>query len=247
MSGELINDGEPIFVATPRDRIGHGPWARLLVTEIVGSEGSSVAERGRAMARGGNVHNVRVEPGRISAAVTNEDRTECAVTFDAAPVPPRIWDAVLRASRLNSRLVAATEGSEQSVQLEHLMRFDWNEPLVPKLEPVCACPDERCAHVAALAYVVADLIDGDPSLLLAWRGCGVARAEVAVAEGESVTLEPSVRFGSGSWEAAALPAPRRLRSLPAGAVLRCLGPSDLPIAGGDLVDALQRAYAVFSK
>ena len=73
---------------------------------------------------------------------------------------------------------AAVAGREQSLQLEHVMTVDWDEPLIPPGRSVrrsCTCPDAdrsgACKHVIALAYVVADAIDDDPSLLLEWRGC----------------------------------------------------------------------------
>ena len=94
MSGELLNSGDPIVVSTPRDRIGHGPWARLLVTTVVPNEGSSTAERGRALARGGNVHSVSIGSGTIAARVAGDDGRECTVAFTAEPVPPRVWAAV---------------------------------------------------------------------------------------------------------------------------------------------------------
>ena len=131
MSGELLNGGEPIVVTTPRDRIGHGPWARLLVTAVLPNEGSSVAERGRALARGGNVHSVSIAAGRSRRAVVGDDGRECAVTFTADPVPPRVWAAVALSARRNERLAAAMDGREQSLHLEHVMRFDWEEPLIP--------------------------------------------------------------------------------------------------------------------
>jgi uncharacterized Zn finger protein len=248
MSGEMLNDGKPIVVTTPRDRIGHGPWARLFVAAAIGNEGSSIAERGRAMARGGDVHSVRVNTGTLAASVVGADDRECAVTFTADPIPPRVWDAVKLSSRRNERLAAAIEGREQSVHLEHLMRFDWDEPLIPAKGFVrsCTCEGAACEHVAALAYVVADLIDGDPSLLLAWRGCGArdAREEPEPHELESV---PPINRSEVPWQAGRLPPPRRPRSLPSGAVLMCLGPSDLTVAGDDLANALRRAYGSFAE
>ena len=246
MSGELLNNGEPIVVTTPRDRIGHGPWARLLVTAIVPSESSSIAERGRALARGGNVHSVSISSGTISARVVGDDERECTVTFTAEPVPPRVWAAVALTARRNERLNAAMEGREQSLHLEHVMRFDWDEPLIPSNDGLtrCSCDAEGvCEHIAALTYVVADLIDGDPSLLLRWRGCDAVEAVEAPPEPE---LVQSISTDVGPWQAGQLPAARRLRPLPAGAVLMCLGPSELRVGGGDLADALKRAYAAFA-
>lgn len=252
MSGELLsellNEGRPIVVSTPRDRIGHGPWARLFVTAVMANEGSSLAERGRALARGGNVHSVSVGSGTLSARVVGDDGRECEVTFTAEPVPPRVWAAVALSARRNERLAAAIEGREQSVHLEHVMRFDWEAPLIPSGDGfVRNCThdgDTACEHVAALTYVVADLIDGDPSLLLRWRGCDAVEAAEPEPEPEFVS---SISSDDGPWEAGPLPAARRLRPLPAGAVLMCLGPSDVRVGGGDLSDALKRAYASFAE
>jgi uncharacterized Zn finger protein len=246
VNGELLNGGEPIVVTTPRDRIGHGPWARLLVTAVVPNEGSSVAERGRALARGGNVHSVSVGSGTISGRVIGDDRRECAVTLTADPVPPRVWAAVALTARRNERLSAAMEGREQSLHLEHVMRFDWEEPLIPINPSLTHCTgdgDATCEHIAALTYVVADLIDGDPSLLLRWRGCNAVEVVEAPPEPE---LVQATSTDVGPWQAGLLPRSRRLRPLPAGAVLMCLGPSELRVSGGDLGDVLRKAYALFT-
>ena len=135
-----------------------------------------------------------VESGTISARVVGDDGRECAVTFTADPVPPRVWAAVALSARRNERLAAAMEGREQSLHLEHVMRFDWEEPLIPNNDGLarCACDDDAaCEHIAALTYVVADLIDGDPSLLLRWRGCDAV--EVVDARPEPEPCDRSAR------------------------------------------------------
>jgi hypothetical protein len=247
VSGEMLNDGKPIVVTTPRDRIGHGPWARLFVAAAIGNEGSSVAERGRTLARAGNVHSARVNAGTLTASVVGTDDDECVVTFTADPIPPRVWDAIKLSLRRNERLAAAVEGREQSVHLEHLMRFDWDDPLIPTKEFArsCTCDSAAaCEHVAALTYVVADLIDNDPSLLLAWRGCGSEAPERFTPP--DLEPVPPISRSDVPWRAGRLPAPRRLRALPSGAVLMCLGPSELRISNGDLADALKPAYGSFA-
>jgi uncharacterized Zn finger protein len=249
VSTELLNEGQPIVVMTPRDRIGHGPWSRLFATAVVTNEASTIAERGRAMARGGNVHSVSIGSGTVAARVVGDDGRECAVTLTANPVPPRVWAAVAVSARHNERLAAAMEGREQSVHLEHVMRFDWDEPLIPSkggFGQSCSCDVEGlCEHVAAVTYVVADLIDGDPALLLRWRGCDAVEAPEKEPEREPEFV-PTIAPGDGPWQSGPLPAPRRLRPLPAGAVLMCLGPSELRVGGGDLADVLKRAYAALS-
>ena len=221
-------------------RMGQGPWARLLASGIVRDEGSSTAERGRRLAREGEVSALRVEVGAIEAVVDG-----CAVVISADPVPPRIWAAMARYARGKPPLEAAVEGRAQSVHLEHLMTIDWEQPLVPParaLRVSCACDGEGCEHVAALAYAVAEEIDRDPAVLLRWRGCGV---EQPPAE-EPEAVAPAPPLGDDAWRAGPLPAPRPLRPLPTGAVLKRLGPSGVKVDGVDLAEVLQRAYASFA-
>jgi uncharacterized Zn finger protein len=248
VNGELLNDGRPIVVTTPRDRIGHGPWARLFATAVVGDEGSSIAERGRALARAGAAHTVSVAAGDLSARVVGSDGEEYTVSFAARAVPPRVWAAVAVTARRNARLAAAIDGREQSVHLEHLMRFDWTSPLVPDgadLKRICTCANARlCEHVAAFAYVVADQIDANPSLLLQWRGCDAVEVDAVEPEAAPVAEADS---SDEPWQVGTLPPARPLRPLPIGAVLMCLGPSELRAGGGDLADALRRAYASFAE
>jgi uncharacterized Zn finger protein len=241
----VLDDGRPLAVTTERERIGQGPWARLFATAAVGDEGSSSAEAGRALARGGNVHTVAVTEGVLSGRV-EADGEELAAEIAAEPVPPRIWAAAARSARGNPQVEAAVAGRAQSVQLEHVMTVDWEEPLVPaprSLRRTCSCGRPgTCAHVAALAYVLADRIDREPSLLLRWRGCTepAERAEAPPAEPEPIVATDEI------WEAGPLPQLGPPRPLPTAAVLKRLGKSGIQVGAQDLADVLERAYASFA-
>jgi len=224
-----------------RDLPGQGPWARLLASGVVGDESSAVAERGRVLAREGAVQKVDVTAGTIAAVVE-----DCTVTVSAARVPPRIWAAMKRYARGKPPLEEAVEGRAQSVHLEHLMNVDWEEPLVPPARALlrsCTCDEDGCAHVAALAYVVADELDRDPSLLLRFRGCD---AEDEAEPGDEPEPAPVETFDGDPWEAGPLPPLRDLRPLPAGAVLKRFGPSGVRVGGDDLAEVLKQAYASFA-
>lgn len=241
----VLDDGRPLAVATERERIGQGPWSRLFASSTVGDEGSSSAEAGRALARGGNVHTVAVSEGVLSGRV-EEDGAEHRVEIAADPVPPRIWAAASRGAKGNPQIEAAVAGRSQSVQLEHVMAVDWEEPLVPttrSLRTACDCGRPGCAHVAALAYVLADRFDREPALLLRWRGCTepAAGPEAAAPEPEPIVATDEI------WEAAApLPDLGPPRPLPRGAVLKRLGPSGIQVGAHDLAEVLERAYASFA-
>ena len=221
------------------ERLGRGPWARLLVGAVLPDEGSSLAERGRVLVDEDAVRDLVVTAGTVVARVG-----DCDVTIGASPVPPRIWTAMTRAARGNTQLESAVKGRSQSVQLEHLMLVDWEQPLVPRASALArSCTCDRaggCEHLAALAYAFAREIDRDPSMLLRWRGCD------AQEEAEpTVPATPRV-MPADAWEAGQLPEPRPLRPLPTGAVLKRLGPSGVRVGGTDLAEVLQKAYASFA-
>jgi hypothetical protein len=234
----LLEDGRPLVLDT-EDRPGRGPWARLLAGAVVPDEGSAVAERGRALARAGAVHSVRVAAGELSGRVGGE-----RAAIAAQPVRQGVWTALVRFARGTQRLEEALAGRAQSVHLEHLMTVDWDEPLVPRgsaLLATCSCGEPGCAHVAALAFAFADAVDRDPGLLLRWRGRDGA-------DPDAEPDEPRVEPHGDPWTAPAeLPELGPPRPLPQGAVLKRLGPSGLRVGGEALEDALARAYAAFAR
>ena len=106
----VLNDGGPVPVASEAERIGRGPWARLLASAVVGDESSIAAERARSLARAGRVHGVSVEPGEIVAGVTGAGGHEQQVTLGARLIPTRIWTAVSEAARGEPTLEGAVAG-----------------------------------------------------------------------------------------------------------------------------------------
>jgi hypothetical protein len=191
------------------------------------------------------VHSVSVTVGEVTARVIGSAGSEYRAGLAADPVAPRVWAAVTGSLRGRTLFEAAAAGREQSLQLEHVMTVDWDEPLIPSsrsLRRSCTCPDatrgETCKHVVALAYVLADAIDNDPSLLLEWRGCLTAADDEA-----ATTLEVPV---GDPWAVGQLPVLGAARALPVGSVLKRLGASGLVVDGVDLRDALEPAYSAFA-
>ncbi|MFN0152934.1 MAG: SWIM zinc finger family protein [Gaiella sp.] len=247
MNTALLDDGRPIFARSS----GTGPWARWFATAVVGDESSSRAERGRILARSGHVHSVEIGAGHASARVIGSGDNEYTVTIAADPIASRSWQAVVSSERGASLLAAARAGRPHAVQLEHLLAVDWGAPLVPKARDLrrrCTCPDgaeqDRCKHVAALAYVLADGIDRDFDLLLDWRGCG----EITPASGlETAAGAPEqATRPADPWQAGAIPPRRSARPLPPGAVVKRLGRSGITLGGVDLADLLLPAYRALS-
>ena len=193
------------------------------------NEGSSIAERGRALARGGNVHSVQLNSRRSSShRVVGSDGRECVVTFTADPIPPRVWAAVALSARRNERLAAAMEGREQSVHLEHLMRFDWDEPLIPSNDVRREVHVRRSARVRARRRARLRGRRPDrrrpvsPAPLARMRRC---RSPVRTAAGTRASAPPIDQSGIGPWQAGRSPPACPPRPLPSGASSpTCLGP-----------------------
>lgn len=239
MNELVLNGGGPVVVEPDGGTIGVGPWARLVASAIVPDEGSPRAERGRDLARAGMVSAVTVADGAVTARVRGSGGSDYTVSLATPALPPRVWKDAVRAARTRHALASGVEGTAQSVHLVHYLEAEVREPLVPptrRIRTACTCPDRErsplCKHVAALAFVFADTIDGDPTLLLRWRGCDPA-------------APPASRSGD-PWLAGALPPPRPLRALPPGAVIKRLGRSGIRIGGRDLAEALEPAYRAFA-
>ena len=235
----LVEDGGTLVVEHDDERIGSGPWARWFASAVVPDESSARAESGRVLARAGAVHSASVAAGSIGARVTDPDDVEHVVSIDAPPVPDAAWKSATRTARARAGLAGSVEGRAQSVHLAHLMSTEHDVPLAPSAAAVrrtCSCPEARraaeCAHVAAVAFAVADAIDRDPALFLRWRGCD--------------PVAPRASRSGDPWAAGILPEPRAVRALPAGAVLKRLGRSGIRVGGVDLADALAPAYEAFA-
>jgi uncharacterized Zn finger protein len=215
-------------------RIGRGPWARALGTRLVPDDATGEAIRGEELWRRGAVEGLRIDVGQITARVD-----ECAVTITAPTIRPRVWDAVVSYSRNRGPLAQAVRGETQSMQLDHLLAQDWEEPLVPEsVVSSCSCDGAgSCVHVVATTYAVTAAVDDDPGVLLRWRG---ALPSAGVDAAAAQTSEDA-------WRGAPAPAsPPELRGR-AESVLKRLGPSGVRAGGEDLADVLSKAYEALAR
>ena len=196
-----------------------GPWSRSFVAAVAGNADNPELE----------VEALRVDPGEIWAVVEG-----CEVTLTAHVIPTRIWTQMARYAKGMGQLELAVEGRMQSVHLEHLLQEDWGELLIPRASQIaqaCTCDESAgCEHLAAVAYAIADEIERTPRVLLRWRGVADVSEEETAA-----SIDP--------WQGKELSALEDARPMPAYAVLKRLGPSELSVGGNDdLANALRVAY-----
>ena len=150
-------------------------WSKRFV-EVLESYGLGARMgRGRRYARSGQVMSLDVGSGLLVAQVQGSRRTPYVVTIRAATPSAAQWRKIDEAMRSRVGFAAHLLAGEVPAELESVFGAAKTQ-LLPstwaQLDAACSCPDweNPCKHIAAALYVFADRLDGDPWLLLEWRG-----------------------------------------------------------------------------
>lgn len=247
-----VEDG----LATTRQRGAMAEqWWSKRFTDVLDSYGLGARmRRGRRYARQGQVMTLQVDTGLIVSQVQGSRSTPYLVSVRLPEVSPAQWAAIEDELSSRAGLVAALLAGEVPDELLDVFTTA-GVPLLPDqwadLRASCTCPDSAnpCKHLAAVLYVFADQLEGDPWLLLQWRGR--SRTEIIdllrTSEPTTDIVAPWWPFGPGEIPdealTAALEAPA---GSPAGAdpaaVLERLEPTDLEVRGTGVADLVRPAY-----
>ncbi len=274
-AGRFTSSG-PIAVAdglaatSRRGAIGATWWSKRFLDAIEPFMAGGRASRGRSYARQGQVLEMAVAAGKVTARVQGSRRTPYKVQLVLAPVGKRQWKAIVTALASQAGYAARLLAGEMPPEMEQVFAAA-GASLLPgpsaRLGTDCSCPDwaNPCKHVGAVCYLLAEGFDRDPFQLLAWRGgekeellarlarlrsgtgeAGRAQAAGAGAAGAvEVAAPPLSECLLGFWKAGPELAAVRIRpqatELP-GAVLRQLPRGLVDVAGSDLADLLEPAY-----
>ncbi|MEO8697523.1 MAG: SWIM zinc finger family protein [Acidimicrobiales bacterium] len=244
-----------------------GTWWSKRFVEALESYGlGGRMSRGRRYARSGQVMSLDVQTGLLVAQVQGSRRTPYVVTIRASTPTPTQWRKIDEVLRSRVKFAAKLLAGEVPAELEavfgtakaQLLPSTWAE-----LDANCNCPDweNPCKHIAAVLYVFADRLDGDPWLLLAWRGrsrdqileplraraSGTAADELPVVAAwwpfgpreKLPSPESMVRESSG--DVAADPAD------PPAAVLQRCEPLNVVAGGVEATDRLTAAYDALAR
>jgi uncharacterized Zn finger protein len=157
-------------------------WGREWMAALERRAGLDPARlaRGKAYARGNAVRSLDVTPGSVTAVVRGSRVVPYDVTVALRTFGDEEWERLYdvvsariahAAALLDGELPADLVADVAAAGLSLL-------PEPGELTLTCSCPDEAvpCKHAAAVCYLVADLLDGDPFELLLLRGR--TRAEV---------------------------------------------------------------------
>jgi uncharacterized Zn finger protein len=158
-----------------RGKLVESWWADRWIGALTRLMDSGRLSRGRSYARRGQVIEIKLEPGHISARVQGSRRTPYQVGIALQPLSDRQWDAVFDALAEQALFAAQLLSGEMPQDVEQVFEAV-KVPLFPALrgdlKTDCSCPDwaNPCKHIAAVYYLLGERFDEDPFLLFELRG-----------------------------------------------------------------------------
>jgi uncharacterized Zn finger protein len=251
-----------IRARSQRGAIGEQWWSRRFIDVLESFGMTGRLQRGRRYARAGQVLELDISSGYVTARVQGSRAAPYKVRIQVLPLTTSQWQRVEETLAGQALFRAKLLAGEMPDEIEDVFA-DCGTPLFPRsdhdLDMRCSCPDwgVPCKHLAAVCYVLAERFDDDPFSMLAWRGrdretlLESLRRSRGGAPGQSrpvieVQAAPLADCLDGFWSPGLSAA--RLRGLPAvpaaapDLLLRMLEPPQIRAGGKDLPALLGPAY-----
>ncbi|MEV5820970.1 SWIM zinc finger family protein [Micromonospora haikouensis] len=181
MTGPFADYGRPrrveggLRARSTRGAIGRSWWSRRFLEVLESFALGTRLTRGRSYARAGQVLDLDVAPGVVTARVQGSRPRPYQVRIAVEPFPAARWEQVEAALAAQAFFSARLLAGDLPAELEELFAAT-GVPLFPagvgELDQHCSCPDHAvpCKHLAATFYLLAEAFDADPFELLHWRG-----------------------------------------------------------------------------
>lgn len=164
-----------IRARSQRGDIGESWWSKRFIAVLQSLTDPGRLGRGRSYARSGQVMELRIASGEMTAAVQGSRPLPYEVSIRIPQFTEAEWARAEEAMSAEALFLAALLAGEMPREIEEafaaagLALF----PATPEeLDTSCSCPDwaNPCKHTAAVLYILAEAFDRDPFLILAWRG-----------------------------------------------------------------------------
>ena len=172
-SPKEVEDG--IEARSKRGDIGEQWWSRRFVDVVESYSKSNRITRGKRYARKGQVVDLAVENGVVSATVQGSRPDPYEVTIRGDALDEETWQQVERAMADRAVFAAQLLTEEMPPDIEEVFEA-CDVSLFPEsygdMATNCTCPDSAnpCKHIAAVFYILAEQFDEDPFLIFRWRG-----------------------------------------------------------------------------
>jgi uncharacterized Zn finger protein len=167
-----VEDG--IKAHTKRGRFGEHWWSQRWVKVLESLGDRARMRRGRTYARKGQVMNIDLQPGLVTARVQGSRRTPYQVRIEISPLSDGQWEQAVDALAAQAFFSAQLLGGRMPPEIEDVFQTA-GASLLPDSDDVqmsCSCPDwaNPCKHIAAVFYLLAETFDGDPFQTFVLRG-----------------------------------------------------------------------------
>jgi len=168
-----VEDG--IKARTRRGEFGESQIGRRWIEVLESFGKSNRLERGRRYARKGQVRELNIDKGEVTAEVQGSRSEPYKVAMELEPYSEGTWKEVIdEISSVPLYYAAFSAGSVPDDFHEVLAGYDLS--LAPRDEDAlntrCSCPDSAnpCKHIAAVYYLLGETFDEDPFQLTRIRG-----------------------------------------------------------------------------
>ncbi len=251
-----VADG--IRARSKRGAIAQTWWSERFI-EVLESLGMDARlQRGRSYARKGQVIDLTVEPGSVTALVQGTRARPYRVRIGVTPFDKTAWAKVTEVLADNAWYIAKLLAGEMPEDIESVfasVALSLFPASADELSLDCTCPDWSvpCKHLAAVFYLLAESFDEDPFGILAWRGrdradlletLAALRAGTHPADRDTSTdtVVPLADCLDAFYTLQAQAPPAAPVSAPSDALLDQVPALEVTVRGADLVDVLRAAY-----
>ncbi len=168
-----VKDG--LRTKSKRGAIGETWWSRRFIEVLEDFHEGPRLARGRAYARRGQVIDMDVEAGEVTARVQGSRARPYSVSIRVTVLGDAEWARAEEAMAIQAVFLARLLAGEMPHEVGDAFAAA-GLSLFPAssgdLATGCSCPDweNPCKHVAAVYYLLAEAFDRDPFLIFAWRG-----------------------------------------------------------------------------
>jgi uncharacterized Zn finger protein len=247
-----------IKARSKRGGIGESWWSGRFIAVLESFGMGSRLTRGKNYARRGQVLDLRVEAGSVTADVQGSRPRPYRVRIGLSAFGKAEWGQVIEALSQDAWYTAkllAGEMPEEIVGLFESLGLNLFPAKSGDLTMDCSCPDWSvpCKHLAAVFYLLAERFDEDPFEVLGWRGrdreelldaLSAARVGSVPADREDVPdpVAPLSGCLERYWDMPAPVARAAPVHAPAEALLAQLPPIGLAVRRAPLAEALRAAY-----
>ncbi len=180
---------------------GQNWWAKRWIAVLEGFHLGARLTRGRSYARRGQVLDIQVEHGIITAKVQGSRRRPYAVEIKVKPLSKSEQASLGNALAEQALFTAKLLAGEMPQDIEEAFAGAGLSLFPKRLDDLvtgCSCPDwsNPCKHIAAVYYLVGEEFDRDPFLIFKLRG--VDRDKLTTLLGEEASTRSTRLRGSAS-------------------------------------------------